>query len=358
MRLCARLLASIAALLVPPLLTSPAKSAEENCALKPLVTLPMTEAPSGLFTIPMTLNGRETHLVLDTGGGIRALKPFVVEELGLRRIQGDVRMLDVKGNSSLDQVRVPSVTFAGVALPEGMVFSVMAGPSRAEMRSEAEGKDSDLPKVNAGNSVEGLFTPDIFFGKADLELDFANKQMILMSNDHCKGKVVHWPAQALAVVPFLMDGNQIVFPVELDGMKVKAMMDTGASSSAVDLDTVRRKFNIDLESPDVEKEAQLLPGQFVYRKKFNILSFEGITVKNPVMSMMPNAIPKEEVTGSRIRERVVEPPAMLVGMPILRKLHIYIAFREQMLYITPASPVAVPVAPSASQPEIAPQREN
>jgi hypothetical protein len=33
-------------------------------------------------------------------------------------------------------------------------------------------------------------------------------------------------------------------------------------------------------------------------------------------------------------------PQVIIGMNVLRKLHIYIAYKEQKLYVTPAAPAA------------------
>ncbi len=37
---------------------------------------------------------------------------------------------------------------------------------------------------------------------------------------------------------------------------------------------------------------------------------------------------------------------MILGMDILRHLHVYIAYKEQKLYLTPAATLAVAAAPS------------
>jgi hypothetical protein len=61
---------------------------------------------------------------------------------------------------------------------------------------------------------------------------------------------------------------------------------------------------------------------------------------------MDNAPP----LGTRIREPDTEQglPQVLIGMDILRHLHLYIAYREQKLYITPASAPDVPAAGAAT----------
>jgi hypothetical protein len=49
-------------------------------------------------------------------------------------------------------------------------------------------------------------------------------------------------------------------------------------------------------------------------------------VKNPAFVLMPQSVAK--VRGL---------PDMIIGIGILRQLHLYIAYRERKLYATPAS---------------------
>ena len=248
---------------------APAFAADAKCQLRAVATLPMHPLPSGLVTLPMTLNGRPSELMFDSAGGIRALMPEVADELKLPRIQGDIVMYNVKGAESRDQVRVQAVNFAGTTVP--MTFAVLAGRSRAEKNAEknAEKKAGDenaegaLPRINAGdnaNAFDGIFTPDVFYQNADVELDFAGQRFTLFSPDHCKGQVVHWPAAAVAAIPFRLESNLITFDVELDGHQTRAIMDTGASMNTLDQKLATIKYGFDPTAPGVEKVAELLPG--------------------------------------------------------------------------------------------------
>ena len=90
-----------------------------------------------------------------------------------------------------------------------------------------------------------------------------------------------------------------------------------------------------------------------FEHTFQKLSFEGLEVANPRIAVFPTIGSKDPnngfVTGSRsqkVDDRDASAPTMLIGMNILSKLHLYIAFREQKIYITPAS---APQAAKASQ---------
>ena len=61
-------------------------AAENKCALKPIVSVHMQTLPSGRVTLPMTLDGRPSHLLLDTGGVARALTDAVRRRPGSDRL--------------------------------------------------------------------------------------------------------------------------------------------------------------------------------------------------------------------------------------------------------------------------------
>ncbi len=330
-------------------------AAEDKCALKPIVSVHMQTLPSGRVTLPMTLDGRPSHLLLDTGGVARALTSPVVDELGLKRRQSNIELYNVQGRSSRDQVIVKSVGFGGAQLKD-MEFFVMggfvAGDSKsAEAAKQTGEKQADITGREGREIYDGLFTPEMFYTKADVDLDFGANRFVLVSNDHCPGKVVYWPAEVVATIPFqLDDGNHIVFDAKLDGKTVHATLDTGANTSTLDLGRAQKQFDVDVNAADVEKLGELMPGKYVYLRRFKTLDLDGVTINNPAMELLPDAMPTEVATGSHMKSSMVQMPDMLIGMNVLRHLHVYISFRERKLYITPAAKPATEAANTVAAP--------
>jgi hypothetical protein len=182
-------------------------------------------------------------------------------------------------------------------------------------------------------------------GEYDIELDFAGGKMNYFSRDHCPGKVVYWPAAAIAVVPIRFgDMQHLVLDVSLDGHPFRAMIDTGAPGTTLTMGEARRVFG--LTPADGDK-----PFEHVFQK----LSFEGLEVANPHIAVIPDKTGSKDpnndfVTGSRVHrvdDADTSDPVMLIGMNILSKLHLYIAFSERKIYVTPASPPQGPPAAAA-----------
>jgi hypothetical protein len=84
----------------------------------------------------------------------------------------------------------------------------------------------------------------------------------------------------------------------------------------------------------------------VYIHRFKSLSLEGIAIANPAMHIIPDLMrtkmmdPHDSLEGdTRIKSDAnpVGLDQMILGMDILHRLHLYIAYKEQKLYITPAA---------------------
>jgi hypothetical protein len=189
----------------------------------------------------------------------------------------------------------------------------------------------------------------------DVEFNFVTRKVNFFSPDHCEGKVIYWPATAFVVVPFSMapppHGNpatwapsaeydsQIYVPVTLDGKSFQAMIDTGAPNTTMSAATAERAFGITARSPGAVPSSNPDQGTFGY--VFHNLSFGGIAASNPHIMIFPDVVGKNDpdntaITGSMImRNDDGMQEDLIIGMDVLAKLHLYIAYGEKKLYITP-----------------------
>ena len=285
-----------------------------DCTLKIVNTIPITMAASGARPlVPVVINGTEKKFLLDTGGAATQISAATTQELRLPITDSDVKMLDLYGNASTSAAKVETLTL-GRLRDRNTRLPVMT----------LDGKDL----------FAGILAAD-YMGKYDVELDFAGGKMNYFSPDHCDGNVVYWPAAAIAVVPMRFVDHHLNLDVSLDGHPFRAMIDTGAPDTTLTMAEARRVFGIAAEDGDE-------PFEHVFQK----LSFEGLEVGNPHIAIIRDKTGSKDpnnsmITGTRLR-RVDDPdasdPVMLIGMNILSKLHLYVAFGENRIYITPATP--------------------
>jgi hypothetical protein len=182
--------------------------------------------------------------------------------------------------------------------------------------------------------------------------------------------VIYWKADAVAVVPITLQiptgdegptgfrsysyrGSHINVPVSINGKDFKAALNTTSAVSSMSIDTAKFRFGVTIDSPGAVPldSPDGNPAHRPFRYTFATMTFDTVTVTNPKFIIYP------DLTGARdpnnsirtdTRTRRVDDNiggGISVGMDVLRKLHLYVAYGENKLYITPASaPAATPAA--------------
>jgi hypothetical protein len=150
-----------------------------------------------------------------------------------------------------------------------------------------------------------------------------------------------------------LQDTHIRVPVTLDGKNFLAVINTGAPNSTISAGVADRVFDVTASSTGA---VPLGPAGGDSKNKrfgyvFHTLSFDGITVTNPHVVVIPDLMGSKDpdnsyATGSRV-QRVDDGlgPELTVGMDVLRRLHLYIAYGERKLYITPAAAAPASAAP-------------
>ncbi|HEY6578350.1 MAG TPA: aspartyl protease family protein, partial [Rhizomicrobium sp.] len=197
----------------------------------------------------------------------------------------------------------------------------------------------------------------------DVDIDFAAKKLNLFSQDHCAGKVVYWAADAVTVVPMhVVNSGHIMVPVTLDGHGFDAMLDTGSSHTHLSQESARNIFGLAPDSAGMAKVGDFGPGgkTAVYRHSFGALALQGITIGNPGVyifeDLLRTGMAQTPHLGSRLTDVDVSDGVtdMILGMSELQNLHVYIAYKEQKLYISSASSPSIaagggsPAAPATT----------
>jgi predicted aspartyl protease len=279
--------------------------ADNGCELRRVLSIESKPDPGRHLLLPVTLMDRDTHLLLDTGGAWSVMDERFAKSLQLpfRRHTGDVQFFDAVGGRVSSYVGVPAMKINGIPLKQTFEFLV----------------------VNLGGSDRASGTMAMnFFQNMDLELDNAKRTIGLFLQRDCEGGGVHW-ADESTWFPFRWDGGIPVVRMQIEGKDINAVIDTGSTSTLIDLDFMRRQFGITPESPGVTKLgiATLPSGRTaeIYGYTFKSLTISGVAFQN---------VPAEIVD---LRGGIAQ---LVLGMNELRFLHLYIATKEKMIYVTAA----------------------
>ena len=264
----------------------------------------MSTDGAGGVRIPLTVSGHRIDFLVDTGGLISMLSPETADLLGLQQIALPGPMIQMMGGKTVNRyVTAPNVVLGPVTLPQ-MQFLIM-------------------PPGFAAHGTAGILAPE-FLSNFDVDFDFANAKFTLYTQDHCEGKVVYWTKDDYAVVPFQLDRDKhIRVPVEIDGKEVWTGLDTGSTLSELSLDFAHDKFGISPSDAGVKDLGEHAFGH-TYGYTFKTMTFGGVAVGNPYVMLVPDVHDLRATDG-------------LIGMAVLRHLHMYIAYKEKKIYITAAS---------------------
>ena len=312
-------------------------SAQDCSTLKLLNSIDLVRPNPVRALIPVSINGIPKLFLLDTGGDISGIGDEVAKELHLTEREAGMKMLDLYGHASNKYVSIDKFTVGRLT---GQDVHLAVEPN---------------PNFGQGTRYVGIFAPDLM-GRYDVEIDFGTYKMNYFSTDHCPGKVVYWPHNALAMLPFTFHKRHIRFKVQVDGKEMTAEMDTGAPNTSMRNDAARRLFDLTPETPgNIPLNQQGMAA--AYGRVFSTLDFEGVAVTNPHVIIMPDLVGSKDPNNARQTGNLTrmmddpdDPPDMLIGMDILRKLHLYIAFDESHIFISEASAPPKAVLPPTGTP--------
>ncbi|MBS0274730.1 MAG: aspartyl protease family protein [Proteobacteria bacterium] len=196
--------------------------------------------------------------------------------------------------------------------------------------------DGDFPILVIPNSVTTVSSPGLLgydvLRNYDAEFDFYHGKFDLFVHNTCLGHAVYWTHAAFAAIPMKLDAaHHIVVRAYLDGKPMKVIFDTGSSSSIMSEDAAKSLFGWSDKDPRLKSAGseKINGGEWVpvHTFPFESLVFDGIAVMNPQITLIPRHNFRLDRYGDA---------SIVLGMSVLRQLHIYVAYDEGMLYLTGA----------------------
>ena len=140
------------------------------------------------------------------------------------------------------------------------------------------------------------------------------------------------------------DVPYIHIDVAVDGHPIHGILDTGATSTLLRLATAHSVLNYDETKAGDQSftaigasSTRTLTGYF---HRFASLEFGPITLKNPMMGVVPMDMGKSSAPdiGSHINSLRLDQPAIMVGMDVIAKLRLFVDYRYSGLFFTLAQP--------------------
>jgi predicted aspartyl protease len=267
----------------------------------------LTTEADGEVSVPVTVDGHGGLMLVDTGGMQTILGETVATQLQLP-ISSGVNRFVLFGGIRLGQVATPHVFELGGMTAHDMPMIV-------------------APFTALHNDDIGVLAPDVL-SNYDVEIDFAGGKFNLFNPSECSAAPIYWTREPVAAVPFEFDRDgHIMISIQLDGIQMKAGVDTGADRSTMILNRFEDLFRKKSDDPGlVPFQDAVINGRRtkIYRYTFQTMTFEGIQVQRPNIDMVSS----DGLGG--------EGPDIILGIETLRQLHMYIAYKDKMVYFTAA----------------------
>jgi predicted aspartyl protease len=227
----------------------------------------------------VTVNGVPGTFILDTGAAQTVVTPDAVDHFHLALDEWTATTMHGVGGIERRRNADPrSVALGGVAL------------HRRSLARDATLRVATLPRTMAGGQrIDGLLGRDLL-SAFDLDLDFPRRQLTLYDVSDCAGRFLPWTEDYFAVPVEQPAESALLVSVELDGIRLRALLDSGAGVTLVAAPGMAR---LGLELGRLRNDpSQVVSGMgphtvTMWQHKFHDFRTGEVTVSNPTFFVAP-----------------------------------------------------------------------
>lgn len=195
---------------------------EIDCRLTMIAQVPL-QVRDGLLVVPVGMNGKWVHLVVDTGAERTTISNMAADSLGLPHDpRHKVHALGIGGTTTSTEVRIDRLVLGGVHFP---IERVAVGSFSLQN-----------PR---GLNADGLLGADILLAY-DLDIDVPGHALTLYRNRSCPTARPPWTQPWVEVTGVQVRKDRLLLPFELDGAQGMALLDTGAQGNVLGVAMTRR----------------------------------------------------------------------------------------------------------------------
>jgi hypothetical protein len=315
-----RVIRAVLLLLLSQACTSHAKD-NSSCPLHPLASIDL--AVDGPVLVPVTLQGQPAWMVLQTEASVTVIYSDAAEALHLptQNIEKEYFQLSLGGRRVTQLASLKPLTIGDLSVSRSR-FMVDPFPHGSQ--------------VYAGRRVAGALAMDLLW-PYDLDLDLAHKKLVLYAAGSCAGQAVYRTGRYRQMpMNFTAIGN-VYFTAEIDGMKLEASIATSSNSSAMSIDVARRLMGpaqqdatlvavgSSLPPGSLTKVIRFASGQLVIPQTIQLVA------ETPGCVLGTAGNPDGALGYSGCYGRY----PLVLGRDALRKLHLYFASKERLIYFSP-----------------------
>lgn len=291
----------------------------DNCpALQMLNEVALGEAANGLVTVPVKVNGQGMEFILDLTAEISLISLAGVEK------------------AKISTRSIPEYSWVTDATKHQLLKRTVSKFEMGQLKV-----DEWAMAVSAYLAGDGILGGDFVDpSNLDLDIDFSANRLRTYSVYHCPGSGVYWQAPDMGQVALMRDlFSDINFHLQakLDGQSIFATIDTGAARSSIRDEVALKLFHLVPPADKAHAFGKLAIGEFI--------------IANPVLDVSAGRLAVQDRAQHNTIITRFHYPDLVIGMDLLRQMHLYFAFEEGKLYVSSASQPATAAAtpPTAIQ---------
>lgn len=297
-------------------------ASSKKCSSIPLATI--TLAADGPILVPVTLNSHPVWMILQTEAAMTLIHEDAVDALKLASHSlGRDGLQVAMGGRHITQMASAGPLFIGGVRIARTDFFVDPFPHVSEMYE--------------GKLVAGSLAMDVLW-PFDFELDLRSKRLAFYSPNDCGKPALPWADHPGQIPIDLTAVGDIYFTVEIEGKKLETSIATSVDDSQIGIDIIRRLPASDSQSADANESDSVVASGGVLTKLINLAAGDLVI---PEEIRVTRAAPKacslsERPDGVLGYGGCYGRYPFVLGRNALRKLHLYFATKEKVIYFTVA----------------------
>lgn len=278
-----------------------------DCNLTMIAQMPL-QVEDHLLVVPVGINGKWVHLVVDSGAERTTISDAAADQLGLSHDSSHVsHSSGIGGSITTNDEAVDRLVIGGVHFP---VNRIAVGPL-------------DL-RAMRGLDADGLLGADILLA-FDMDIDVPDHKLTLYRSRECPGAVPPWPEPAVEIIGVTARKDRLLLPFELDNVAGTAILDTGAQGNVLGVDMARRMGLNDQTmagDPSV-RQIGIGPGKTIsHLHQFSLLRIGPVGLESPKLAVLQSDVGVGDA---------------LIGEPFLQGRRVWLSFRNRQVFVSKRS---------------------
>ncbi|WP_428538630.1 retroviral-like aspartic protease family protein [Rhodopila sp.] len=275
-----------------------------DCRLTMVARMPLA-VQDHLLVVPGGINGKEVHLVVDSGAERTTISDEVARRLGLPPDARYVnRALGVGGVTTTTDVSVQRLVLGGVHFP---LDRIAVGSFNL--------------RTTTGLDADGLLGADILLA-FDMDIDVPAGRLTLYRRRICADMRPPWTDPAIEITGVRARRDRLLVPFQLDDVPGMAILDTGAQGNVIGIDMARR-MGLDqrsLANDPAVRQHGVGPGETISRlHQFRSLRIGPVVQQQPRITVMTADFGVGDA---------------LIGEQFLYRRRVWVAFHSRQIFVS------------------------